>query len=168
MQVDGIFPDAYTFSHVLKVCGLLGPTDKGQSMYMEAVLKGFERECFVGSALVGMYVKLKLLEEARAVFDQLEVKEVVAWTALITGYVDHDQNERALDCFNDMQKEGVSPNVVTFLCCLKACGNLGAMSKGEEIYLEILRRGLLEEDQTLGNMVISMYSKCGSLTSFKT
>ena len=46
MQVDGIFLDAYTFAHVLKVCGLLGPTDKGQSMYMEAVLKGFERECF--------------------------------------------------------------------------------------------------------------------------
>ena len=141
MQVDGIFPDAYTFAHVLKVCGLLGATDKEKSTYMEVVLKGFERECFVGSTLVGMYVKLRLLEEARAVFDQLEVNEVVSWTALITGYVEHGPAKEALECFENMQSMGIPLDNFTCASVLKACGIIGAVLKGYEMHREVLKKG---------------------------
>jgi pentatricopeptide repeat protein len=62
-----------------------------------------------------------------------------------------------------MQSEGLSPDVVTFTCLLKACGSTGSIDKGKEIHEDIIKRGLLRKDIVLGNAVVDMYAKCGIL-----
>jgi pentatricopeptide repeat protein len=49
------------------------------------------------------------------------------------------------------------------VCSLKACGSIGATKKGQEIHAEIERRGFLETDLVVGNSLVNMYIKCGSL-----
>jgi pentatricopeptide repeat protein len=110
-----------------------------------------------------MYAKCGSLTTADRVFEKLRIRNVVSWNALITGYAEHEQGDKALLCFEKMQKEGVSPNTVTFLCCLKACGNIGALIKGQEIHGEVERRMLIEKDLVVGNSVVDMYAKCGAL-----
>ena len=63
-----------------------------------------------------------------------------------------------------MKNGGLSPDIVTFICILKACGSRGNVDKGEQIHDEIQRRGLLGKDSMLGNALVDMYAKCGALT----
>ena len=64
-----------------------------------------------------------------------------------------------------MKLKGISPDAVTFVCILKACGNLGAKNKGIEIHAEMSRKGLLENDLVLANSLLDMYAKCGALAA---
>eukprot|EP00250_Pteridium_aquilinum_P021176 c25050_g14_i1 orf=1-204(-) len=40
MQREGLCPDTLTFSCILKVCGSLGATEKGNKIHVEIVKKG--------------------------------------------------------------------------------------------------------------------------------
>lgn len=161
MQQDGIFPDAFTFAQILKVSGTLGTRDRGREVHMETVCRGYECDDFVGCSLVGMYAKWGLLEEAREVFDQLQVQDVVSWTSLITGYAEHGLAEEALKCFDHMRKLGIPVDDFTLACMLKACGSMAALDKGHQLHQEVLRKGL-ETDLFVGTSLLDMYAKGGS------
>ena len=63
-----------------------------------------------------------------------------------------------------MKNEGLSPDAITFISVLKACGGTGALVKGKQIHDEIVSRGLLEKDIVLGTTLVDMYAKCGMIT----
>eukprot|EP00250_Pteridium_aquilinum_P009426 c18660_g2_i1 orf=2-442(-) len=46
---------------------------------------------------------------------------------------------------------------------IKACGKERDLRKGSRIHTEILERGLLEKDISLGNALLSMYAKSGAM-----
>ena len=62
-----------------------------------------------------------------------------------------------------MKLKGVSPNVITYVCSLTACGRVGASSKGEEIHSEVEKKGFLQEEIAIGNALVDMYGNWGSL-----
>jgi pentatricopeptide repeat protein len=144
MRLEGFFPDIVTLTCVLKACAKMGFDEKGKEIHALVLILGFERDGVVGSSLVDMYCDCGLLEEAQQVFDRVQAKDVVIWTSLISGYTEHGDGERALVCFELMQLEGHKPNRVTFICCLKACGSIGAIERGMGLHAEIARKGLLE------------------------
>eukprot|EP00250_Pteridium_aquilinum_P021300 c25084_g10_i4 orf=2-256(+) len=78
----------------------------------------------IGYMLVDMYAKNGLLAKAQEVFDRLPVRDLVSWNALIAGYAQQGQGEHSLKCFEQMQRESLSPDAVTFICILKACGSI--------------------------------------------
>ncbi|KAH6555593.1 hypothetical protein KP509_1Z242100 [Ceratopteris richardii] len=122
---------------------------------------------FLGCALLNMYAKCGAVGNVEEVFDELSVRDVVVWTALIDAYAQLRHGEKSLHNFERMQCEGVSPNAVTFLCTVKACTSIGAAEKGDELYARILGQGFLREKPELGNTFIDMYAKCGSLIKAK-
>lgn len=165
MLLEGISPDSVTFSRCLRACGSLEDKERGKELHERIKRKGFlEGDHVVGSSLVDMYCKWGLLTDARHVFDKLPLKDVVSWTILIHGYADHGNGEEALECFQQMQAVGIFPDAFTLACCLKACVNIGAVDRGQEIHLEIEKLGLLEGDQVIGNMLVDLYAKCNLLS----
>lgn len=162
MREHGIPPNRYTLQLVLKTCAKLQNVEKGMETHAEMIRNTFEDNRFVASTLVDMYVKCGLLAEAQEVFDELVVRDIVSWTALIAGYAEHGPCEEALRCFDRMQAEGTFPDVVTFVCSLKACTSLGAIDKAREIHMEIVKVGL-EGELFVGSVLVDMYAKCASL-----
>ena len=57
--------------------------------------------------------------------DGLPLLNVVSWNALITGYAHVKQS---LDYYEEMRREGILPDAVTYPCILKA---FGPADKGE-------------------------------------
>ncbi|KAH7294593.1 hypothetical protein KP509_27G008800 [Ceratopteris richardii] len=164
MQSEGVSPDAFTFACILKACGLSQAIDKGLEIHAIVLKKGLHETDFtVANALVDMYAKCGSLLKARAAFDSLPFRDVISWTSLISGYAEHGPRERALRCFDEMQQQGVSPNAVTYLCILKACGHLGAVSKGSEIHLLAANEGSLDRELLIGSTLVDMYAKFGLL-----
>ncbi|KAH7404202.1 hypothetical protein KP509_15G015100 [Ceratopteris richardii] len=164
MQQEGLSPNAMTFACAFKACASVGALVKGKHLHFEVVSKGLlGKDIVLGNALMIMYIKCGYLMKAQQVFDELPNRNVVSWTALITGYCLHGHGEEALSCFDKMKKNGFSPNVMTFSCIIKACGSIGAAEKGEEIFVEIARMGFWGSNTAVGNALVDMYAKCGEL-----
>ena len=117
----------------------------------------------LGNSLVDMYAKCGSLVKAHEVHDELCVRDVVSWNALISGYAEHGRSHEAMNCFEQMQNEGFSPDASTFICILKACSNVGSIRIGEQIHNQIVIKGLLEKDVVLSTALIDMYAKCDVL-----
>ena len=163
MQNEGFSPDAITFTCILKACGNSGAIGKGQEIHDEILSQGLlNNNIVLGTALVDMYAKCDMLTKAEYVFKALGLRDIVTWSALIAGYAQQGQSYEALRCFKEMQSEGLSPNTVTFICILKACG----INEGKQIHEEIVSRGLLlGENIVLTNALLDMYVRCGYLSN---
>ena len=61
-----------------------------------------------------------------------------------------------------MKHNGVVPNEVAFVCILKSCASQNAVSKGMMMHLDAIKQGF-DCDECVGNILIDMYAKCGSL-----
>lgn len=162
MHEDSIHPSTHTFVVLLKCCAKLTCILRGQEIHTDIIKEGFERVLFVGNMLLDMYAKCGSLMEARKIFDDLRARDIVSWSALITGYADCGLGEEALMCFRQMQLEGMSQDGIIYICCLKACGNMEFIHRVREMHSEIVEQGF-ESDLYVGNTLLDMYTKCGSL-----
>ncbi|KAH7433391.1 hypothetical protein KP509_07G067300 [Ceratopteris richardii] len=168
MQKEGLFPNATTFSCVLRACGSVRALDHGRTIHAEIARRELLcQDAVLGNALIDMYAKCGAFAWAWETLDELIDRDVVCWTSLISGYCQWGFEEGALHCFEKMQREGISPNAVTYACMLQACGNMQERDKGSELHTEIVQKGLLERDAILGNALVDMYAKCGALAKAK-
>ncbi|EFJ09086.1 hypothetical protein SELMODRAFT_130540 [Selaginella moellendorffii] len=94
-------------------------------------------------------------------------RRVVTWTGMISVYAQNSHGWDALRLFREMDQEGVKANVVTFVTILDACADVGALEKGRELHARIVQAGL-SSSVILGNSVMNMYTKCGSLEDART
>ena len=69
--------------------------------------------------------------------EKLPIRDVVAWSALITGYADRKQGYKAIVCFERMQNEGLPPDDVTFLSLLNGCCHMGLLYEAQ-MYFEYM------------------------------
>ena len=160
-KYEGLSPDPVMFACILKACGNIGDCVLGQEIHVDIIKRKLLTNELVGNALVNMYAGCGLLGKSREVFDELSVQDVVSWTALIAGYVEHGFNVEALKTFNEMRMEEVNPNLVTYICCLKACSNLQSLDEGWIIHADVVKEGI-EVDLFIGNTLVDLYAKCGS------
>ncbi|KAI5069866.1 hypothetical protein GOP47_0016167 [Adiantum capillus-veneris] len=164
-KVQYEFYDRAALISFIKSCGKHKDLHKGSTVHADVLERGLlKNDIALSNALLSMYTKCGALSKAQEMFDELPARTIVSWNALITGYVRQGFGNRALACFEQMLDQGLSPNAVTYLCILKACGTIQAVDKGEEIHAELGRQGLLEKDLVLGTAVVDMYAKCGALT----
>ncbi|KAG4979405.1 hypothetical protein JHK82_032651 [Glycine max] len=88
----------------------------------------------LGTALVDMYAKCGCVDEALRVFENLQVKNVYTWTAIINGLAVHGDALGALNIFSCMLKSGIQPNEVTFVGVLAACSHGGFVEEGKRLF----------------------------------
>ncbi|MCO5570798.1 hypothetical protein L7F22_024526 [Adiantum nelumboides] len=115
MRSKGLPPDAVTYACILKACGIMQDIDMGKRIHDEIVSEGLlEKNIALGTALVDMYAKCGVLLKAQKVLDELPVRDVVSWNALIAGYAQQEQCQGALGCFQRMRSDGLSPDVASW------------------------------------------------------
>ena len=122
-----------------------------------------EKDIVLGTSLVDMYIKCNMLVEAQQVHDELHVRNVVSWNALIVGYAQRGQSENVFDIFDRMVGEGTAPNMVTFIVILSACNRRGLYSMSQS-YLEAMSKdyGIVPSNKH-HNCVIDLLGKAGQL-----
>jgi pentatricopeptide repeat protein len=90
---------------------------------------GLENDVGIGSVLVELYCKNGFLETAHQVFEKLEVRSVVTWNALISGYAQLGDCENVFTTFKAMEGEGKQANQVTFQNLLNVCSHAGLVGE---------------------------------------
>ncbi|KAI5058887.1 hypothetical protein GOP47_0027057 [Adiantum capillus-veneris] len=147
---------------IIKVCTSVGEMVQGMILHLLLVETGQESDVMIQNTLVDMYAKCGSLEDAQKIFDTLQDRNLVSWSALISGYAANRQGQRALDTLAEMQQEGKVANDVIYLSIMRVCVNNGELEQGRLIHDQIIRAEL-ESLPLVSNMIIYMYTDCGSL-----
>lgn len=161
MQRSGLNADNITFISIFDACSTL---EDGRHVHICIIYQGLELDSLIGNALVNMYGKCNRLDEAQYVFRGLPKCNVITWTSMIATYAQEGQCIDALKLFDRMREKKVQPDKVTFICGLTACTSQMALAEGKQMHQHILDSGI-EIDIDLGNALITMYTKCGKLTT---
>ncbi len=154
--------DPVTFVGVLNACASMVALEEGRHTHEQIIQSGYESVSFVGNSLIDMYAKCGSIEDAKRVFNKLPSCDVVSWNAMLLGHVKCGQGQKALELFQQMQQEGVSPDPVTFVGVLNACASLFALEEGKRIHEQIIQ-SRCESDVFVRSSLVDMYAKCGSM-----
>ncbi|XP_031288207.1 pentatricopeptide repeat-containing protein At3g26630, chloroplastic-like [Pistacia vera] len=130
MQLDNVRPNEFTLVSLLQACTDLGSLKLGSWIHDFALKNGFELGVFLGTALIDMYSKCGSLEDARKVFDKMQIKNLATWNSMITSLGVHGHGEEALALFAQMENTNVQPDAITFVGVLCACVHTNNVDEG--------------------------------------
>ncbi|KAH7438988.1 hypothetical protein KP509_04G040300 [Ceratopteris richardii] len=134
MQHDRLKPDRAIYLAVLKACASNGSSIQGRMIHHQIVKNNLENDISIGNSLVDMYAKCCTFEESHDVFDKLQVRDIVSWGALITGYALNGYFKEAWNCVMEMDQAGISPSEIIFTSILAGCSNSGLVKEGYEFF----------------------------------
>ena len=117
-----------------------------------------------------MYGKCGAIHEAEYMFSELKQPTIVSWTAMLSAYVEQGLAERALEMYSRMHEEDMSPNELTFVIILQACGILAekedsqeraiktlSLERGHELHSDAFMRGY-ELETLVGTLLLTMFN----------
>ncbi|KAJ7980117.1 Pentatricopeptide repeat [Quillaja saponaria] len=163
MISDGVVVDEHVLCTTLSACGALKACNFGKSLHSSIVKLGFEPKTSVQNALTDMYSKSGDMDSASDVIRIVSgCKNVVSYTALIDGYVEMDQTEKAISIFVELRRLGIEPNEFTFSSLMKACANQAALEQGTQLHAQVLKFNF-DVDPFVASILVDMYGKCGLL-----
>ncbi|XP_068666990.1 pentatricopeptide repeat-containing protein At1g08070, chloroplastic-like [Aristolochia californica] len=160
MRSTGVAFDEVTLISVLTACGRLAALDLGEWVngYMEE--NGLKRSQILTTSLVDMFAKCGQIDTARQLFDAMTTRDVVAWSAMISGYSQSNRCREALALFKEMQMANIEPNEVTMVSVLASCAILGALETGKWVHF-YTKMKRLKLTVNLGTALMDFYAKCG-------
>lgn len=159
MRRFSIVPDLMTMTSLISACELLGDERLGKGIHGYVMKTGFADDISVDNILVQMYSSMGFLKEAEKVFSRMESKDVVSWTAMVSGYANNELPDKAVETYKTMELQGVTPDEITIASVLTACACLGHLDMGVKLHELAIRTGLISF-VIVANSLIDMYSKC--------
>ncbi|KFK36618.1 hypothetical protein AALP_AA4G147200 [Arabis alpina] len=159
---DGWSFDAYGLSSAVSSCGFNRDFRTGFGFHCLALKSGFVSDVYVGSSLVVLYRDSGDLDNAHKVFDEMPERNVVSWTAMISGFAQEWRVDICLKLYSKMRNSTSDPNDYTFTALLSACTGSGALGQGRSVHCQTLQMGF-KSYLHISNALISMYCKCGDL-----
>ncbi|XWS25998.1 hypothetical protein CRYUN_Cryun27aG0116000 [Craigia yunnanensis] len=162
MRGQGFLPNNFTFPFVLKACARLLDFQLGIRIHALVVKLGFDHDVFVKTTLLCLYAKCGYFDYALKVFDDIPQKNVISWTAMISGFIDVGRYREAVDMFSKLIDMGLRPDSFSIVRVLSACAHLGDLNSGEWIEICIAQFGL-SRNVFVATSLIDMYAKCGNM-----
>ncbi|MQL77813.1 hypothetical protein Taro_010207 [Colocasia esculenta] len=160
-------PDKFTFPFAVKAASDASASGEGRALHGMVVKSPFHSDVYVLNSLVHFYGAIGHLEIAQQLFDRIPERDIVSWNTMITAAARVGCCDEALGMFKEMEEcEGVTPNDVTVLAALSACGKKGDLEMGRWVR-SYVDRGGIRQGLILWNAMLDMYVKCGSLEDAK-
>lgn len=195
MRRTGASPDTFTFTFVLKSCsrchspGRL-PSDLHALALKHGCLGARSAHAHVHNALLHAYASRAAVDDARRVFDEMPIRDVVSFSGLLTAHLKDNNLDSARVAFDQMPHRDivswtamisayararrpqdalalfdampVQPDEVTMVSVVSACTALGDLATGERLrrYVDSNGFGWMV---SLRNALMDMYAKCGCL-----
>ncbi|KAJ0989260.1 hypothetical protein J5N97_007616 [Dioscorea zingiberensis] len=99
--------DHFGVSSVISACSNLMFLNNGREIHGLSYKIGLDSHVQVGSALVGLYGKCQVIEDAMRVFDGMGIRELFTWNSMLAGYVQCSNISEALHFFSEMPEKDV-------------------------------------------------------------
>ncbi|KAA0049341.1 pentatricopeptide repeat-containing protein [Cucumis melo var. makuwa] len=162
MQLKEIKADRVTMVEVASACGYLGALELAKWVYSYIVKNGIDYDMLLETTLVDMFARCGDPHSAMEVFNNMDRKDVSAWTAAIGAMAVNGNGNRAIELYNEMLRQGVKPDQVVFVNILTACSHGGFVEQGEHIFESMKQHGISPQIVHYGCMV-DLLGRAGKL-----
>ncbi|KAG5558214.1 hypothetical protein RHGRI_008218 [Rhododendron griersonianum] len=193
MNLSGIKLDEFTYTSVLSACAGLFLFGKQVHAYILRMEHKLSRDfsLSVDNALITLYWKCGKVDEARMIFNNMPVRDLVSWNAIVSTYLSDGQINEARSFFIEMPER----NLLTWTVIISGMAQNGLGEEGLKLFNQMKLEGLkpcdyafagaisscavlaaLEHGRQLhaqlvrlgfdsslsaGNALITMYARCG-------
>ncbi|OWM79919.1 hypothetical protein CDL15_Pgr006223 [Punica granatum] len=120
-------------------------------------------DTYTNNNLVTGYYRFGRLGDARKVFDEMQDRNVVSWTAMINGYIWFGLEDEALRLFLNSFGCGVRANCKTYVCVLNICSKRTEFELGRQIHASVMKTD--SRNLIVDSALVHFYAKCGELES---
>ncbi|OVA16655.1 Pentatricopeptide repeat [Macleaya cordata] len=134
MQSEKVELDKFVAASMLSACTGLGALEQGEWIHGYIKKSGIELDSKLATTIIDMYCKCGCLDKAFEVFNGLTHKGISSWNCMIGGIAMHGKGEAAIELFEEMQKEMVAPDGITFVNLLSACAHTGLIEEGRRYF----------------------------------
>uniref|UniRef100_A0A0D9XX53 DYW domain-containing protein n=1 Tax=Leersia perrieri TaxID=77586 RepID=A0A0D9XX53_9ORYZ len=110
--------------------------------------------------LLAAYCRCGSVAHARNLFDGMPERNVVSWTALMSGYAGGGRPRAAVALLRGMARGGVAPNAFTFSTAASACARLADACLGRQVHARAEVAGYAR-DSVVATALVDMYGKAG-------
>lgn len=157
----------FTLSSVLRVCATSTLLQLGKQIHGLCFKTSFDSSCFVASSLISLYSKCGVVEGAYQVFDEVTVRNLGMWNAILIACAQHAHTNRTFELFEQITKSdvvggGVKPNFITFLGVLYACSHAGLVERGKH-YFELMKDYGIEPGSQHYATMVDLLGRAGKL-----
>jgi len=169
-------PSHITFATIFSACGGLKDVNCGRRNHGLVLKVGFDCNIYVSNALLCMYAKCGLNEDAFRVFEEIDEPNEVTFTTMMGGLSQTNQVKEALELFRLMLRKGIRVDSVSLSTILGICAKgvsfgvcddsrgLSTNAQGKQIHTLAVKHGF-ERDLHLSNSLLDMYAKTGDMDS---
>jgi pentatricopeptide repeat protein len=172
MHREGVDPDRVSCVLALQACACLAKEGEmkagkaleiGQALQADVEKKGYASDARVATALIGMHGKCGAIPNAERVFNGAFDRDLVAWNAMLSVYVEGSQGEKAMALYREMREaKNVGIDEVTLLCSLRACEDTGCLDACRELHFVATASGW-EKLISVAATLIHTYTSCAGI-----
>ncbi|XP_058184226.1 pentatricopeptide repeat-containing protein At3g24000, mitochondrial [Rhododendron vialii] len=152
--------DPTHYTKLLNNCTKLKKLLEGRSIHAHFLRSQFTHNLVIQNTVLNLYAKCGSMDEARNLFEEMPDRDMVTWTALITGYSQNDRPRDALLLFPQMLRFGFEPNQFTFSSLLKAAGAVPTDRDGRQVHGFVIKYGV-DSNVYVGSSLVDMYARWG-------
>ncbi|GJM91343.1 hypothetical protein PR202_ga07706 [Eleusine coracana subsp. coracana] len=153
-------PDSTTFTLALSACARLENLAAAEVIRDRASAAGYGKDVFVCSALLHLYSRRGAMDDAVKVFEGMPSKDRVAWSTMVSGFINAGRPVEALDMYRMMRESGVEGDEVVMVGILQACAAIREVHVGASVHGYLSRHGMRMDVVTTTSLV-DMYAKNG-------
>ncbi|KAK1369779.1 Pentatricopeptide repeat-containing protein [Heracleum sosnowskyi] len=160
MMNCGVKPDEVTLASVVSACACLSIIREGKQIHAQIIK--FDRlrtDLVICNALVDMYAKCNKIREARQIFDNMPIKNVVSETSMVSGYAKILSVTTARSMFTKM----IEKNVVSWNALIAGYTQNGDNLEALELFCQLKRESVYPTHYTFGNLL----NACANLADLK-
>ena len=85
--------DEITFATAAKASGCMVALEQGKQIHGLVIKMRFDKDLYVSSGILDMYVKCGDMESANTVFTDIPAPDDVAWTTMISGCIENGDED---------------------------------------------------------------------------
>lgn len=162
MVGTGVRPDQFTFATLLN--GFADRYAGLEAMQLHSLIlkTGYLKDLFLCNSLLNVYGRCGHVDLAKNLFDAMIQKDVVSWTAVISGLAASGHQADAFGIFRQMLKAATVPNSFTFGSVVSSCASVNDLGSGRQCHALAVKHGL-ELVPVVASSLLDMYSKCAEM-----
>ncbi|XP_007031543.2 PREDICTED: pentatricopeptide repeat-containing protein At2g13600 [Theobroma cacao] len=135
---SGVKPNQVTFTSVVSACIETGDFELGMSVVGLIVKTGFEDNVSVCNSLITLCLRMGEFDLARRLFDRMETRDVVSWTAILDMYVELGDLGEARRIFDEMPER----NEVSWSAIIARYSQSGDHREALNLFRQMVQLGL--------------------------
>ncbi|KAA3482271.1 pentatricopeptide repeat-containing protein [Gossypium australe] len=147
----------FSFAGVLTVCVKSRELQLTRQVHNQVFVSGFLSNLVISSSVVDAYVKCGMMGEARKLFDEMKVRDIIVWTTLVSGFAQWGDMESANDLFDKMPEK----NPVSWTALISGYVRNGMGDTALELFTRMMVSRVRPDQFTFSNCLCA----CASVAS---